>query len=76
MLFVIALDFSSSYLNDAETDKDVTMSFNVDEVTALLLQTRFRTPTPQLTLADKLNITSALNDYHCMLKSKLQLTSM
>ena len=46
------------------------MLFGIDEVTASLLQTGFRKPVIQLTLADKSDLRSALLDYHCMLKVK------
>ena len=46
------------------------MLFSVDEVAALLLETGFRRPIANLTLADIPSLKSALIDFHCMLKVK------
>ena len=43
---------------------------SIDEAADLLAQTGYRRATSRLTVADKSSISSALIDYHCMMKVK------
>ena len=53
-----------------QNDDEVKVLFGIDEAAALLLQTGFRRPVIQLTLADKADLKSDVLDYHCKLKVK------
>lgn len=55
-------------IDNAENDDEFKVIFGIDEASELLLATGFRKPISQLCLSYRTFVTSALVDYHCMLK--------
>ena len=61
---------SDIQIDDAETDDDVKVLFNVNKASELLFVTGYR---KAIGSQDKGNIKAALLDYHCLLKVKAEM---
>lgn len=60
-------------VDDAETDDEIKVLFNVEEVSEYLVVTGYRKAVCNLGLGDKGSLKAALLDYHCLLKVKAEM---